>query len=233
MELGRYNNEHLHFAHRRKVKREIFFFVFFTFVIGIILLSSFYGESFLTGKVIGKISQEELIDFQALLSVPDLSLEGNYDEVMVTLGMGQDIYIDNKRISLTEFENKIIFFNFNGKINLNKSGVLNLEGKSSEIKINNIPINSRKNRSLKVSIPQNPPYKSFEIKEEVYIKEIDFESSGKLNLDKDTLNLNSERIKIKNYQGSLKLENSRMNLNGKVEMVEIHGNFSKISLSKL
>lgn len=233
MEYEKYNHND-NFYHRKERSffgRKSFIFFSFLFVLGIIFITAFYGGGGITGNVVNSLNQNNSIDLKASLSVPEVKLNGEYKEIILSIKKGSFVNLDNKKISLDEVENKLIIKNFDGNIEINENKIKRLEGKVSEIKINNLPINLQKGGRLKFSISPDANYNSFEINEDVHLKDVSFITSGRIDFVGDSLNLNSEKIRFTNYLGSLKIWNKKLILQGVVEDLKIEGESRKIILS--
>lgn len=234
MDFDKYNKKH-YYGNEYKKKRfgkKTFIFLAFSFVLVTILFSAFYGNGGITGNVIGSVNHNNSIEIETSFSVPEVSLNDEYDEIILTLNKGGIINLDNKKITLEENENQVILKNFKGEIKLDETNIKELRGKISEIKINNLPINLKESGKLKISLSQNSKYSFFQIEEGVYLKNVFFITSGNINVGEDSLNLNSEKVEIKNYFGSLTLENKKLIFNGLVESINIEGGSRKVTLSK-
>lgn len=233
MGLERYHRENLNYRHKRRVHRRFFFFFLFLIVLGVIFFTTFSDGGSIVGNVIGTNVQsaENLMKISSSLSIPDVSLKGNYEEISISLPEGQFAYMDNKRIPLEEPENKIILKDFKGNIDLSEDLIRAFSGKVSELRINGVPIHLEGEGTLKFSISSNSSYNSFILSEGINLKEVFFISSGEVYLEEDTLKLNSEKITLENYLGGLKIENKKINFDGFVGRVIVEGSSRKIILS--
>jgi len=232
MEFEKYKGEALDKHNRKKrLNRKIFAFFLFSLVIAIIFFSTFNGGIDLTGKVIGNISSNNSMEIKTSLNIPEVELDNSYEKIAFSLNGNSFIYLDNKKISLDEAENKIILSGFRGKIELNENVIKSLEGKISEIKLNNLPINLQEGGKIKFSLSPASGYTSFEIDEGVYLKNLVFITSGNISLNEDFLKLNSEKINLENYFGGIKIIEKQLVFEGFVEKLTIEGNSRKIILS--
>jgi hypothetical protein len=227
MEYEKYN-------YKKKKKffgRKILIFFSFLIVLGIIFITSFYKGGSITGNAIESLNQNNSINIKASLLVPEVNLKGDYEEITLSVKEGYFVNLDKKRISLDRFENKLVIKNFEGNIEINENNINKLEGKISEIEINNIPINSQSGGKLKFSISPGAVYNSFEISEGVYLGDVSFTTSGRIEFEGNSLKLTSEKIRFINYLGSLKIEDKKMILQGIVKSLKVDSESRKITLS--
>jgi hypothetical protein len=233
VDFDKYNKKHYYGDGYKKKRfgKKTFIFLVFSFVLVTILFSAFYGNGGITGNVIGSINQNNSIEIKTSFSVPEVSLDDEYKEIVLTLNKGGVINLDDKKITLEENENQVILKNFKGEIKIDENNIKYFKGKISEIKINNLPV-IKESGKLKISLSQNSKYSFFQIEEGVYLKNVFFITSGNINVGEDSLNLNSEKVEIKNYFGSLTLENKKLIFNGLVESINIEGGSRKVTLSK-
>jgi hypothetical protein len=220
------------FHHKKRFGGNFIIFLFFLIVIGIILFSTVYESGKFTGKAINPLNQNNSVNIETSLSVPEIVLRGEYKEIFVSLNKGSFIYLDNKKISLNEIENNIIISDFIGDIKISENSITQLEGKISELQINKIPINLQDGGKLKFSLSSDAQFKSFEIREEVSLNDVSFIASGNIYFEGDSLVLNSEKIQFINYFGNLKVQDKKLILEGIVENVNVYGKFKKVSLLK-
>lgn len=192
----------------------------------------FYNNSGLTGRAVEKINYNNSIEIVTSFSIPEVDLDGAYEEIVLYLDGGAVLKIDNKKINLEENENEIILKNFKGEINLNEDYLTKLTGKVSEIKINNLPLTLQEEGKIKISLSENSRYSFFEIDKGVYLNKVFFTTSGSLLFGGDLLNLNSEKIELKNYFGKLTIKDKKLILDGFIESLNIEGSSRKLSLSK-
>jgi len=226
MEYEKYNPQ----GYRKHRHGKLFIFLSFLFVLGIIFFTSFYKGG-IAGNIIGPLNQSNLMEIKAFLSVPEVVLEGEYGEIVLSLKKDSFIYLDDKKIDLDQFENKIIIRDFKGNIEVNEINISRLEGKISEIKINNFPIYSQEDKKLKFSLSPGAIHNSFEIKNDALLRDISFVTTGRVSFGGDSLNLNSEKIRFINYLGDLKIEDKKLILQGNIETLKIDSESRKITFS--
>jgi hypothetical protein len=226
-----YSEYHKEYYGNKKFKRKFLIGFLGVFIIFFITFL-FYNNGGITGNVIGSLNHNNSIEIKTSFSIPEVSLDDEYEEIVLTLNKGGVINLDNKKITLEENENQVILKNFKGEIKIDENNIKELKGKIFEIRINNLPINLKESGKLKISLSQNSKYSFFQIEEGVYLKNVFFITSGNINVGGDSLNLNSEKIEIKNYFGSLTIKDKKIILEGLVENLNIESNSRKISLSK-
>jgi hypothetical protein len=233
MEFDKYNQKYYQSSHKKKRfgKKTLIFFAF-SFVLVIVMFSAFYRGGGITGNVIGNINHNNSVEIKTSFSIPEVSLNDEYEEVILHLNKGVIIKIDNKKINLEDNENKIVLKDFKGELQINENNLKKLTGKVSEIKINNLPLTLQQKGKMKVSLLDNSKYSFFEINEGVYIKSVFFVTSGSLSFGEDSLILNSEKIELKNYLGKLTIKDKKLILEGIVENLKIEGSSRKLGLSK-
>jgi hypothetical protein len=223
------------FYHKNKTHflgKKFLIFISFLFVFGIVFVTTFYEGFNLTGNFVDLVDINNSFEFKSYLSIQELILDDEYEEITIYLSKGSFINLDNKEISLDEIENEIILKDFKGKIKISESNLNYLNGKIAEVIVNNIPMISSKGGKIKIELFPDSEYSFFEIKEKIYLKKISFITSGNINFGTDSLNLNSEKITFENYLGSLMIENKKLILEGFVENLKIEGNNRKLILSK-
>lgn len=225
-----YSEYHKEYYGNKKFKRKFLIGFLGVFIIFFITFL-FYNNGGITGNVIGSLNHNNSIEIKTSFSIPEVSLDDEYEEIVLTLNKGGVINLDNKKITLEENENQVILKNFKGEIKIDENNIKELKGKIFEIRINNLPV-IKESGKLKISLSQNSKYSFFQIEEGVYLKNVFFITSGNINVGEDSLNLNSEKVEIKNYFGSLTLENKKLIFNGLVESINIEGGSRKVTLSK-
>jgi hypothetical protein len=233
MGLEKYNHEIVEKNYKRKKRNKaLFVFLLFSVVVGIIFFSSFYNGGIITGNSVKKILTNDSMQISTSLSVPEVFLKDSFEEVFISAGQEGLVYIDDKKISLKEIQNNLSLKDFSGSIKLNGEHINLLEGKISEIKINNVSINLQGEGRIKLVFNENTPYEIFEIKEGVFLEKVFFVSSGEINFEEDSINLKSEKVSFENYFGGLKVKDKKLILNGFAEKITIDGDSRKIVLSK-
>jgi len=92
--MGTYNSKHLRFG------KKALLFVSFVSVLGVILVGAFYKDFGITGNVIDSLNETSTLAIDASLSVPELILNGEYEEVILSVGKDSFIYLDNKKTNI-------------------------------------------------------------------------------------------------------------------------------------
>jgi hypothetical protein len=226
------------YNYQNNYKREHLFggksFIFFSFliVLAIIFVTAFYKGDGITGNIIGSMDQNNSVEFKSSLSVPEVSLDDEYEEIVLLLDKGSFVNLDNKKIALDNLENRIVIKNFKGDIKINGASINEFKGKALEVTINGLPIRSQDEKKLKFSISSGTAHKLFEINKGVRLREVSFTTSGNVIFGKDSLILNNEKITLKNYFGSLVIENKKLIFVGFAESLKIEGDSRKLVLSK-
>ena len=233
MELDKNNFKYYGNSHgkMKKPNKKILIFAGFLLVIGMIVLVTLYSNGSITGNVISSINSNNSIEFSSVLTVPDLDLKGEYSEIKILSRAKTTIYIGKKSFLLDESkENRIILKGFSGKIELDEEGIL-FDGKVSGVNLNNLPIEETNDRMIKIYIDSKIPYNSIEFKEDLFLKEIDYVSSGVLFMGEDKITLNEDSLFISNYFGELDINDGTLFLRGFAEDIRVSGNMKKISIS--
>ena len=220
-------------------KKTIVFFGFLI-VISIIIFTTLYSNNSLIGNVIlgnaiSSTNQNNSIIISSELTIPNLSFKGEYSEIKILSDSETTIYLGEKSFILDELkENKIILKEFSGTIKIEKDGIL-LDGKASEVNLNNLPIKERNNKKIKINGDSKIPYNLIEFKESLFLKEIDYVSSGILFIGEknpDKIILDEDSLIISNYFGKLKIYDDTLFLKGSAKDIKIMGDMKTISISK-
>jgi hypothetical protein len=218
---------------KRKFPLKLFtFLVFAGLVAGIFYTSS--NSINLTGNVIGTFTGSSGGDIQISteLTIPDLELNQEISSVIITTNTDKILYIGNQQFFLTEDKtSEINLENYDGKINLDDEEISLLEGESTNAIINGIPLSSRSGKKLESSFESAIPYNSLTLNN-IQIKKLEYEASGKINTgeERTTLNLNGEKLKMKSFSGNLTIEEGKLKLYGIIQSLDIEGD-SKVSVS--
>lgn len=228
---------HENFGHNKKRRffnKKFMLFIGFLFVVFIILFTTFYRGGFsITGNMIKSIDIENSLAISSSLSVPDLSLDGDYGRIKIIGTGGSDIRFGSQDVSLSDSErNDIVIENFSGEISFNEEGIYLLDGRALRIIVNRVPISSPKNRKVRVSIGSEILYSSIEFRDDVYIKELSYITSGNLLIDNhNTISLNGDSLLVNNYLGKLAVSDKKMNINGLFESLDVLSDNKMISIS--
>lgn len=223
-------------AEKGRKKKHFYFKIFIGFAFILILLfiiaTSFPGVFPVTGSILtGFVTQgnsdgvlKEGIDMETSLTIPDMTLDGNYETLELVGSSSSFLKVGNQQFDLGDLsENYLTFKDFDGKISFDGRKIYVFEGKVSEVNLNGVSVTPTSETS-KVEITGNFNYKSFEIGNGVFINKLSYQTSGtvSLNNDKNIFNLNNENITITDFRGSL-LADDKFNLNGDIQSLSISG----------
>ncbi|PJE81579.1 hypothetical protein COU58_01375 [Candidatus Pacearchaeota archaeon CG10_big_fil_rev_8_21_14_0_10_32_42] len=223
-ENSEYHNQ---YYGKRKSHKKLFIFLFFLFfIIAVVTFLKFEDFNF-TGNFINSYGENNTLKIQSSLTVPEINLKGEYEEI-IFYSNKVSLEVDNKKIPLEGFDNKVVLKNFNGIFDFNNEEILDLEGKVSEIIINSVPIFLEDGGNIKVSLDSETDYKLIEIKGLTYIRGLDYNASGQILLGENLLKINSERVIFRNYVGNLKVIDNKIILDGRIEFLRIEGYSRKI-----
>lgn len=231
MAYEKYNGGDFYHHGRKSSKVKWFIFLCFLGILTVILLPLFYEDLKLTGNSIDKLDKEKTIKISSSLTFPEIILDGSYEEIILSIKQGSFVNFDGKKILLDETNNIIILEGFEGFIELNENEIKRLDGRVSDVKINNMFIDSEDKSRSKFSISKDSEYNLFKIDKDVYLKDIHFLSSGSVSFNGDSLKINSEKIRFLNYLGSLRAEKGRLYLEGITEEISIEGDLRKIKIN--
>ena len=235
MEFDKNNFKH-HGYHKKmkKLHKKTLMFVGFLFVLGIIIFTILYSNGFITGKAISSMDTNNSIVFSSVLTIPDLNFNGEYSEIEILFKAKTTIYIGKKSFLLDGLkENRIILKGFSGKIELDEDGIL-FNGKVSDVNLNNLPIQETNNKKIKIYVDSKIPYNLVEFKEDLFLKGIDYVSSGTLfvgDKNKDKIILDEDFLFISNYFGELRINDDTLFLEGFAEDIKISGDTKRMSIS--
>lgn len=220
---------------KRKLSKKTLIFLGFIFVIGIIVFTILYSNGYIIGNVSSSINQNNSIIIFSELTPTNLNFKGEYSEIKILSNSKTTIYLGEKSFLLEgSKENRIILKEFSGNIKIEEDGIL-LNGKVSEANLNNLPIKDKNNKKIKVYSDSKIPYNLIEFKESLFLKEINYISSGVLFIgdkNQDKITLDEELLMISNYFGKLKIDEDTLFLEGFVEDIKIGGDNKQISISR-
>jgi len=200
-----------------------------------IIITTFFGSfpltaSTITGGVVSNVFNNGEIDygsieFESDLTIPELSIDGEFDKVELSGSSNSFLEIGNQIFYLGNLnDNFIVFDNFDGSISFDKTKITELKGKVSSVTINGIEVEPKK-QTIKVELGGTFDYDSLEISEGVFIKKLSYSASGtvKLNDGKEIFNLDQEEITIKEFYGSLLLDKGKFSIDGYIRELDIAG----------
>lgn len=234
MQLETYNNQKISNRKRNITKNiNLIIFLAFLFIAGTILTQtmsptqrSFTGFSIFPTD--SNITSNAPI--KASLSIPILTLKNELPEIKITIDKESSIILDGKTFSLKGTEREIIFKDFKGTISFDENKIYTLEGKASEVVLSGIPMTTDK--TIHILLEAETPYKKIELTKDIYIKSLNYITTGEILIDQDLLKANFEEIFLNNYIGTIKAENKILSLDGKIESIELIGELRKIKISQ-
>jgi hypothetical protein len=216
-----------HSHHKKHHVLLICFAVFFLIVIFLFYTSNGFG---FTGNTVKKEVVEEtgvLID--ASLEIPDLKLKGEFSNIVIKT-KASNILVEGESFD-TKREMVFVLKNFNGKIYLNESKINLLSGKAENVLVNDVSVSPSKD-SLRIKNDEDFSYSSLEIENGLEINKIEYETSGKINVDngKYLIDVNNENVILENFFGVLKIQDNKAFFNGNILSLDVEGD-SKFSIS--
>ena len=217
-----------------KHKFKLIIFGIFSIILIVLLYTSFSGEIPFTGKVIQeRLDLNNSLSISADLTTPSLSLSGNYKEILIIGRLNSFFYLGDKKFSLANSEeNHLVLTDYNGKISFDGKTISELKGKVTEVSINGVSIMPKSKETVEIHLDENFYYNSLKVDGNVLIKKLDYETSGEIILgnQKTILNLDDDNILLKNFQGSLEIDNKHFTINGLFKSLDVKGE-KKISIS--
>ncbi|MBS3070994.1 hypothetical protein J4407_01690 [Candidatus Pacearchaeota archaeon] len=219
-----------HGRHRSNHHWKFLVFVIFLGVFSFVIYTSFYGDFDFTGNIIqgSDSSQEEKsIQFQADLTIPQLSIEGNFDRIELRGNSGSFLQVGDQRFYLGNVTNNYITLNeYDGEIAFNEEKISVIEGKATGVIINGILVTSQTKETTKITFENSLSYDLLEMGNEVSIKKISYVTSGLINVEdgKNAFVVNEEQVTINDFKGSIQISNKKFRLDGQISDLEILGN---------
>jgi hypothetical protein len=225
-------NEH-HLAHVNKHKTKMIIIVIFLLLVFLVVYTSVFGGFSFIGKTILRESDSlnNTIEISASLDKTSLSLSGEFSKIDIRGSSASFLSIGEGKFPLEASENFIIIENFEGDIFFNQEEISKLKGKASQISINGVPVLPDSKETIKINLDETIFYNFLKINDGIFIKELDYKTSGEIELiEKGSFfHLDEDNILIKNFQGSLTVEN-QLNFKGNIESLDIKGK-QRISIS--
>ena len=219
------------FMHLKAPKKDfkIITIVIFLLILGILVLTSFYGINF-TGSVINDLisNRNSSIEIRADLTIPELELDGKFGEIKIKGGSKSNLYVGDQKFYLGDSQNNFITLkDFDGKIILDAGKILFFKGKATEVSVNGIPITSNMGTTLKISLDEDFRYSLWEIRKGVEIKELNYITTGtlRINNDKNILRDENEEIEMNDFNGDIIISNDKFKLEGTLNKLKIKGNY--------
>lgn len=215
-----------------KHRNLIIIFGFFIVILAVILYTSFAGNVTLVGSAVDEGETITSISIIAELdSVPNISIGGEFDQVILKGNSESFLYVGNQKFSL-DSETNIRINDFNGDITFGEKTISKLKGKASRVSVDSVPVFPKSGETLKISFDENFDYSLLDIDNGVEIKKLEYATSGKILLGskKTTVNLEKDNLLIKKFYGDLEIRNSNLQLRGFVDYLGVNGD-QKISVS--
>ena len=224
----------------QKHEKVIIFLIFLGILIFLILTSFSdnipFAKKIITGEFIknnfnDENATEKTIKFESGLTVPELSLKGEFEKIELSGSSNSFLYFGNQKFELGKINNNFfVFKNFKGMISFDEEKITGFDGKVSEVTINGILVEPIK-ETAKVGFGELFNYKSLEITREVSIEKLTYMTSGlvKLNNGGEIFNLNNDEITIENFRGNLIIDKGKFNAKGEIKKLSIIGE-SKINI---
>jgi len=175
-------------------KKSLIFFSFL-FILGVIFFTTIYDGG-LTGGVVKNLNSNNSFSISSETNVPNINFQGDYSEITFEISANQNLILEEKEISLDKISNSLVLKDFYGEINFDQNSIKLLKGKVSEVRVNGMKIKDGKNKKMKISLTGSR-YDSINFGE-IYLDELNFVSSGKINLEGDIISLN--RDEVTNFQ---------------------------------
>ncbi len=217
---------------KSKFNHKIFLAFFFLLLIGAIAYSAFFEDVRISGNVFkeGNQTQEGFI-FNASLSSHSFEFKDSFEKLIISGDSDNLIYIEDIGMSLNDSQ-EIILEDYEGKISFDGSSISVLDGKVNKVYFGNQEMSPKKGGELDIEINKELDFEKLQLINEVYIRNLDYVSSGKINLNqgKNIFGLDEERLKIKDFYGNLNVENKTLHFSGFVDYLKIDGN-SNIEIS--
>jgi len=218
--------------HENHHSRLIIFSIFIA-ILAFLIVTSFYDGASLTGNFINGDRPNSTTKFYAELTSPNLDIKGSFEKIEIRGGSDSFFYVGDQKFRLSSTKNYIILENYTGEMSFNPENIKNLEGKALKVTVNGIVMEPNEKDSLKVSFDKELRYSFLNIESEVLVEKMFYSSSGiiRINNGKNVFNIEDENIGVKNFIGSLRIENDKFKMNGSIESMEIQGQ-NKILVSQ-
>jgi len=205
----------------------IFMFVFVFLLIGFF---TFFEDFSFTGMGIsGGSSSNGSIEIGAVLNIPSLDLNSKFDEVSFVAEEDGFVEVGDVNVAF-EKGSELVFRGFDGRIGFDDEGINDFKGKAEKVVVDGDFIFPNSNELTKVEISEEFSYSELNVKDSLFLRKLDYFASGTLKLnDKKIFSLNNESLYMKNFHGSVFVENDFFKIEGFVDKVEIEGD-SRVSV---
>lgn len=213
---------------RRNHHWKLAIFLIFLGVLGFLVLSSIYPVKSITGKFANPFSQQNgTVKFTAELTIPRLDLKGNFEELDFKGNSNSYLYVENEKLQFNSNSNYVAMSDYSGEISFDDKGISALKGKASRASLNGLPVESKNADSVKVSLDDIFNYDHLLIEKNVEIKKLNYNSTGTININngENLLKFQNKEIGIKNFNGNLKVQGSKLSVSGYASEIEIKGEF--------
>jgi len=202
-------------------------FLIFVAILGFIIYTSFYNPE-LSASITGNIIKNNPLktnqssnQIHAKITPPEtLSLNINTEKLSIKISEKSEIEIGNQKIDLKD-KSSIIVDNFKGSLEINKNTIFKLNGKTTKIFINGVPITPK---SGQTTLTLNPETKhSFLELIDTYLDKLLYTTSGTININNNEIILNpkNQKIDLNDFTGNLKIRKSLLELNGQIKTSSI------------
>jgi len=209
-------------------KKSLIFFSFL-FILGVIFFTTIYDGGF-TGGVVKNLNSNNSFSISSETNIPNINFQGDYSEIVFEISANQNLILEEKEISLDKISNSLVLKDFYGEINFDQNSIKLLKGKVSEVRVNGVQIKDGKNKKMKISLTGSR-YDSINFGE-IYLDELNFVSSGKINLEGDVISLNKDEVTIKNLFGEFSIKENKLFFDGLIRSLDIKREDKRISISK-
>lgn len=209
-------------------KHALTFFLFITFsaILLFLIYSSFYPNKLsktLTGDVVSPI--EDSIKIYSEITPPEkLAINGKIDKIELKI-KSSTLSIGKQKIELPD-KTSLVINNYTGKLSFSSS-ILELDGKTSKIFIDGLPIQSERPTTIHL---EKTEFTYLQLKG-FYLNSLSYITSGKIRLgeEKIIVNLNKEKIKIEDVHGDLEIRKNILIINGYTKQSNISKLLESIS----
>jgi len=207
---------------------KIYLVLVFLGIFAFIIYTSFYNSelSLITGNVIKStpqsVSINEKVDINAKLELPNkLDINSNIEKISLKTSKDEKLQFGNQIIELTK-KSSIVIDNYQGKLNINSKN-LSLEGRASKIFVNGIPIKQSSGSATKISFENSIKYEFLELTN-FNINNLQYQTSGNININKDKiiLNIENEEIDLTGFEGDLTINNNQLKLKGSIKNFDLN-----------
>lgn len=209
-------------------KMKILLILLFFVIIGLLFYTAFYNTSFLSGDII-KISYKNTpssIAINTKLNIPEFNLKQEIGKIEINLiGSKGELIFGDEAFSLSKMnQHYLVLENFKGNFFFNDDKILVLDGKANKVILDGFDVSSEIGRRREVKLTQQVSYSSLNLNN-LFLDKLSYPCSGKIifGAEKSVLNTENYKTLFNDFNGSIKIHNNEMNLNGNVESIKISG----------